>query len=92
MTRAISMSISAESLQAFANVLQGAASLREAVAHWRTHDTTTRMVIVDAHDMRDETPALRVGACQVYLASSNGHCWSVTQQHDEASALILSES
>ena len=42
-------------------------------------------------DMRDETPALRLGARNVYLAASNGHCWHVTQQPEDATALILTE-
>ena len=42
-------------------------------------------------DMRDETPALLLGARKVYLASTNGHCWSVTNQPDAADALILTQ-
>jgi hypothetical protein len=51
-----------------------------------------RVVLVDAMDMRDETPALLLGARKVYLASSNGPCWSVTDQSADATALILTES
>jgi hypothetical protein len=51
-----------------------------------------RVVLVDAMDMRDETPALRLGARSVFLASTNGHCWSVTYKADDATALILTES
>jgi hypothetical protein len=49
------------------------------------------VVLVDAIDMRDESPALLLGTRRVYLATSNGHCWSVTQQPDEATALILTQ-
>jgi hypothetical protein len=42
-------------------------------------------------DMRDEKPALMLGARKVYLATSNGHCWSVTEAPEEADALILTQ-
>jgi len=48
-------------------------------------------VLVDALDMRDETPALTLGARKVYMAASNGHCWSVTQEAAQASVLILTQ-
>jgi hypothetical protein len=51
-----------------------------------------RVVLVDAMDMRDETPALRLGARNVFLASTNGHCWSVTDKAEDATALILTET
>jgi len=47
--------------------------------------------VVDALDMRDETPALLLGQRRVYLATSNGHCWHVTEQPLEATALILTQ-
>ncbi len=50
-----------------------------------------RVVLVDAMDMRGETPALRLGARNVYLATSSGHCWHVTQRPEEATALILTQ-
>jgi len=50
-----------------------------------------RVVLVDAMDMSDETPALMLGSRRVYLATSNGHCWSITQQPEEATALILTQ-
>jgi len=49
------------------------------------------VVVVDAMDMRGETPALRLGSRSLYLATSDGHCWSITQQPDAATALILSQ-
>lgn len=72
-------------------VISAAATLREAATLWRARDPTIRVLVVDAMDMRDETPALRLGARSVYLASTNGHCWSVTDQPGDATALILTE-
>lgn len=78
-------------LRSAAEVIGAAPSLRDAAAIWRARDPDMRVVVVDAMDMRDETPALLLGQRRVYLATSNGHCWSVTQQPLEATALILTE-
>jgi hypothetical protein len=84
--------ITADYLRDASVVIGAAASLRDAAALWRARDPAMRVVLVDAMDMRDETPALRLGARSIYLASTNGHCWSVTDKADDADALILTES
>ena len=86
------MAVSADYLLEASEVIGAAASLRDAVALWRVRDPAMRVVLVDAMDMRDETPALRLGTRSVYLVSTNGHCWSVTDKAAEATALILTES
>jgi hypothetical protein len=86
------MSVTAEYLRDASVVIGAAASLRDAAALWRARDPAMRVVLVDAMDMRDETPALLLGARKVYLASTNGHCWSVTDKAEDADALILTES
>jgi hypothetical protein len=73
-------------------VISAAATLREAAALWRARDPAMRVLVLDAMDMRDETPALTVGTRSVYLASTNGHCWSVTDNALDATALILTET
>ena len=85
------MAVSAEYLRHASEVIGAATSLRDAASLWRARDPAMRVVLVDAMDMRDETPALRLGARKVYLASTNGHCWSVTDKAAEATALILTE-
>ena len=85
------MSVSAEYLRDASVVIGAAASLRDAAAQWRARDPAMRVVLVDAMDMRDETPALMLGARKVYLASTNGHCWSVTDKAADADALILTQ-
>ncbi len=85
------MAISPDYLQNAAEVLGAAATVREAAASWRARDPAMRVVVVDAMDMRGETPALRLGARSIYLATSDGHCWSITQQPDAATALILTQ-
>ena len=83
--------INAEYLRSAGEVIGAAGSLRDAAALWRAQDPAMRVVLVDALDMRDETPALLLGKRRVYLASSNGHCWSVTDQAEQATALILTQ-
>jgi hypothetical protein len=85
------MSITTEYLRDASVVIGAATSLRDAAALWRARDPAMRVVLVDAMDMRDETPALRLGARSVFLASTNGHCWSVTDKADDATALILTQ-
>jgi DNA-binding IclR family transcriptional regulator len=85
------MAITPDYLREAGEVLTAAASVREAAATWRTRDPAMRVVVVDAMDMRDETPALVLGNRRVFLATSNGHCWTTTQQAAEATALILTQ-
>ena len=85
------MAVTADYLLEASAVIGAAASLRDAAALWRARDPAMRVLLVDAMDMRDETPALLLGARKVYLASTNGHCWSVTDKAAEATALILTQ-
>jgi hypothetical protein len=83
--------MTAENLRAAGEVVGAAPSLRDAASIWRARHPDMRVVLVDAMDMRDERPALRLGGRSIYLAASNGHCWHVTEQADEATALILTQ-
>lgn len=85
------MAITPDYLRDAGEVVTAAASVREAAATWRARDPAMRVVVVDAMDMRDETPALTLGSRRVFLATSDGHCWTTTQQMLEATALILTE-
>lgn len=90
------MALTDEHIQGARTLLAKAASVRDAAAAWRTQHSAIRMVLVDAMDMRDETPALRLDAATgaarcVYMAATNGHCWHVTTQPDEATAFIVTE-
>lgn len=85
------MSISTEHLRAAGELVGAAATLRDAASIWRSRHPEMKVVLVNAMDMRDEKPALMLGARKVYLATSNGHCWSVTEQPEEADALILTQ-
>ena len=85
------MSLTSEQLSAAADLIGAAPTLREGAALWRERHPGVRTVFVDALDMRGETAALTLGARNVYLATTNGHCWSLTQRPEEADALILTQ-
>jgi hypothetical protein len=85
------MAITPDDLNQAGEVVRAASTLREAAAIWRARDPDMRVLVVDAMDMRDETPVLSLGTRSVYLGASNGHCWRVTEQAAEATALILTE-
>jgi len=85
------MALTSEHLGTLSDVVGTAPTLRDAVALWRARHPEVRTVVVDALDMRDEEPALTLGGRRVYLATSNGHCWHVTSEPGEATALILTQ-
>jgi hypothetical protein len=85
------MALSTDYLRGASEVIGAAPSLRDAAAILRARDPALRVVLVDAIDMNDETPTQTLGARRVYLATSNGHCWHITQQPEEATALILTQ-
>lgn len=85
------MALTGEHLSAASEVIGAAPSLRDAATLWRARYPDVRAVVVDALDMRDETPALLMGHRKVYLAASNGLCWHITQQPEDATALILTQ-
>ncbi len=85
------MALNSEHLRTASEVVGAAPTLRDAAAIWRAHHPEVRVVLVDAMDMREEVPSLQLGARRVYLAASNGHCWHITRQPEEATALILTQ-
>jgi hypothetical protein len=68
-----------------------ATGLRDAAAALRRHCVPLRVVVVDAHDMREETPVLSSARHRVYLGASDGHCWHVTQDPAQAAGLFIAE-
>lgn len=85
------MAITPDDLHSAGQLLATASTVREAAATWRVAHPEQRVVVVDAMDMRGETAALRCGERSIYLATSTGHCWAITEQPEEATALILTQ-
>ncbi|GLU32186.1 hypothetical protein WKR88_08315 [Trinickia caryophylli] len=85
------MALTAEQVQAVAEVIGSASTLHDAAHRWRERYPDVRTMQLSAADMCGETPALRVGARAVYFVRTAGMCLSITPHADEANALILTE-
>ena len=70
---------------------EAAGSVREAAAGLRARFAPLRVVVVDSFDMREETPAASGAHRQLYLAASDGHCWTVTADPANAAGLYIAE-
>jgi hypothetical protein len=68
-----------------------AGSVREAAAALRSRFAPLRVVVVDAFDMRAETPALAGARRALYLGASDGHCWQVTTDPAQAAGLFIAD-
>jgi hypothetical protein len=68
-----------------------AGSAREAAAVLRAQFAPMRVVVVDALDMRDEPPAAVGARYQLYFGASDGHCWTVTDQAEQAVGFFIAE-
>lgn len=80
-----------DQFQAASALVASAASVREAANRWRAQHPGLHAMVVDAFDMRGETPALQIGARSLYLVASAGHCWTVTQDAQAATALVFTQ-
>jgi len=85
------MPLTEDDLALVAQMLAEAPTLRAAAGGLRERFAPMRATVVDAHDMREEQPALRTGRRALYLAETDGHCWTVTRQPAMAAVLILTE-
>jgi hypothetical protein len=72
-------------------VADRAGSVREAAAALRAQFAPLRVVVTDAFDMRDETPAGRGTRHALYLGASDGHCWTLTDDPATAAAVFITE-
>lgn len=66
-----------------------APTVREAAAALRACYTQLRIVVVDAFDMRDETPAAVGPTRKLYYGASDGHCWQVTSDPAQAAGFFI---
>lgn len=81
----------ADTLAEAAVIADGAATVREAAAALRTRFAPMRVVVVDAFDMRSETPAVAGTRRALYFGASDGHCWTVTADAAQAAGLFIAE-
>ena len=71
---------------------ESAGSVREAAQVLRAHYAQLRVVVVDAFDMRDETPAAAGATRALYYGATDGHCWQVTSDPAQAAGFFLAEA
>lgn len=86
------MPLTPQHLQDIAGILAQAETVRDAAAHIRQQLAPLRTLVMDALDMRRETPVIEVTGRAVYLMATDGHCWTVTPDLAQASALVLTQS
>jgi hypothetical protein len=79
------------SLEEAVALADSAGTVREAALLLRERFAPLRVVVVDAFDMRGETPAATGTKRQIWGASSDGHCWQVTTDLSHLSGLYLAD-
>lgn len=67
-----------------------APTVRAAAQALRERYAPLRVVVVDAFDMRGETPAAVGARVQLFFGASDGHCWQVTTDGHAAAGFFLS--
>lgn len=86
------MALTSDQLAQAAELVTAAPTLRAAARQLRERFAGVSASVVDAMDLRGETPAWQQGPRAIYLAANEGHCWSVTSDPERASAFVLAES
>lgn len=66
-----------------------AGDVRAAAAALRARYAGMRIVVVDAFDMRAETPAAVGEKVTLWYGASDGHCWQVTADPAQAVGLFI---
>lgn len=72
-------------------IAESAGTVREAAAALRTRLAPLKVVVMDAFDMRRETPAAHGARRALYLGASDGHCWAVTADPAQATGLFITD-
>jgi hypothetical protein len=85
------MSALAGSLPEAVALADSAATVREAATLLRERFAPLKVVVVDAFDMRDETPAATGTKRLLWGAASDGHCWQVTTDLQTVAGLYLAD-
>lgn len=70
-------------------IADAATGVREAAAALRARFQPLRVVVVDAFDMRHESPAASGARHALWLGASDGHCWTVTSDPARAAGLFI---
>jgi hypothetical protein len=72
-------------------IAEAASSVRTAAAALRARFAPMHVVVVDAFDMRGETPSATGAKRLLYFGASDGHCWAVTGDAAQAVGIFIAE-
>ena len=91
------MSLTIDQWQIAERIVGSADSIRLAAATLRQTLAPLHALVLDVSDMKGESPALHLSRADgisrsVYLMATDGHCWTVTQDLERASALVLTQA
>ena len=86
------MPITSEQLRAAQRILASEDSVRSAATRIREQLAPVKALVIDAFDMKAEKAVLQVDSRSMYLMRTDGHCWQVTDDASEASALVLTQA
>jgi len=81
----------ADALPEAVALADSAATVREAATLLRERFAPLKVVVVDAFDMRDETPAASGARRLIWGAASDGPCWQVTSDLSSVAGLYLAD-
>lgn len=83
------MGLSADDMSALSGLGDAAPDVAALAATARARWNGLRVTVVDAVDVRGETPVLETASARVFLLGSDGHCWSMTTDPAAATGLML---
>ena len=83
------MGLSADDMSALSGLGDAAPDVAALAAAARARWNGLRVTVVDAVDVRGETPVLETASARVFLLGSDGHCWSMTTDPAAATGLRL---
>lgn len=86
------MALTPDQIQEAGGIVGAADTVRAAAATLRQRFPGLMATVVDPMDMRGETPAVQLDRRALYLMSTDGHCWTVTQEPAAASAVVLTQA
>ena len=83
------MALTPDDLTTLASLGNNASDVAALAAEARVRWSGLRVTVVDALDVRGETPALETASASVFLMGYDGHCWSMTADPAAAAGLVL---
>lgn len=83
------MGLSADDMSVLSGLGNAAPDVATLAAAARARWNGLRVTVVDAVDVRGETPVLETASARVFLLGSDGHCWSMTTDPAAATGLML---